>query len=64
MINEKKYCDDASSWNCCFSRDTKILVKENNKLIEKSIYEIKNDDLILSVINGEKKFVKVKYTKE
>ena len=63
MVNGKKHCDNSTSWNCCFSRDTKILVKENNKLIEKSIYEIKNDDLILSVINGEKKFVKEKYTK-
>ena len=63
MVNGKKYCDHSNSWNCCFSRDTKILVKENNQCIEKSIYEIKNDDLILSFVNGEKKFVKVKYTK-
>ena len=64
MINEKKICDNACSWNCCFSRDTKILVKEENICSEKSIYEVKNGDLILSLVNGEKKFVEVKYTKE
>ena len=64
MQNLKKYCDGSTSWNCCFSRDTKIMINENNKIIEKKIYEIKKDDLILTLIDGEKKFTKVKYTKE
>ena len=63
--NNPHLCDNRRfSWNCCFSRNTKIIVNENNKIIEKNIYEIKKDDLILTLIDGEKKFTKVKYTKE
>jgi len=63
--NNPHLCDNRRfSWNCCFSRNTKIIVNENNKIIEKNIYEIKKDDLILTLVNGEKKFTKVKYTKE
>ena len=65
MMNNPHLCDNRRfSWNCCFSRNTKIIVSENNKIIEKNIYEIKKDDLILTLIDGEKKFTKVKYTKE
>jgi hypothetical protein len=42
-----------------FSKDTIILVKENNNIIKKSISDIKKDDFILTLINGEKKFTKV-----
>ena len=45
MKNAKKWCDGSTSWNCCFSRDSKILVKKNDQCLEKSIYEIKKDDL-------------------
>ena len=63
--NNPHLCDNRRwSWNCCFSRDTKIIVNENNNISQKNIYEIKKDDLILTLVNGEKKFTKVKYTKE
>ena len=52
MQNLKKYCNNSTSWNCCFSRDTKIMVNENNKIIEKKIYEIKKDDLILTLMKN------------
>lgn len=58
MINAKKWCDNSTSWNCCFSRDSKILVKENDQCLEKSIYEIKKDDLILTIVDGEKSLSK------
>lgn len=65
MLNNPHLCDNRRwSWNCCFSRNTKIIVNENNNISQKNIYEIKKDDLILTLINGEKKFTKVKYTKE
>ena len=63
--NNPHLCDNKRySWNCCFAKDTKIIVNENNKIVEKNISDIKKDDLILTLINGEKKFTKVKYTKE
>ena len=63
--NNPHLCDNRRfSWNCCFSRNTKIIVNENNNVLEKNINEIKRDDLILTLVNGEKKFTKVKYTKE
>jgi len=63
--NNPHLCDNRRwSWNCCFSRNTKIIVNENNNISQKNIYEIKKDDLILTLVNGEKKFTKVKYTKE
>ena len=58
FCNEKFF-----SWNCCFSKNTLITVKENNKTIKKCIPEIKIDDLVLTLINGKKKFTKVKYFK-
>ena len=54
-------CNNCLSLICCFSKDTIITVKENNEIIKKSIPEIKKDDLILTLINGEKKFTKVKF---
>ena len=63
--NNPHLCDNRRfSWNCCFSKDTKIIVKENENIISKKISEIKKDDLVLTLINGEKKFTKVKYTRE
>ena len=47
---------------CCFSKDTIILVKENNNIVKKPISDIKKDDFILTLKNGEKKFTKVKAT--
>ena len=65
MANNPHLCDNRRfSWNCCFSKDTKITIKENGNIINKKISEIKKDDLILTIINGEKKFTKVKYTRE
>lgn len=65
MMNNPHLCDHRRfSWNCCFSKDTKITVKKNENIINKKISEIKKDDLILTLINGEKKFTKVKYTRE
>ena len=63
--NNPHLCDQKYfSWNCCFSKDTEITVKENNILVKKKIFEIKKDDLIMTLVNGEKTFTKVKYTKE
>lgn len=63
--NNPHLCDNRRfSWNCCFSQKTKVVIKEKNDIIEKSINEIKKDDLILTYVNGEKKFTQVKYTKE
>jgi hypothetical protein len=63
--NNPHLCDNRRwSWNCCFSRDTKITVKEDNNIVKKYIFEIKKDDLILTLVNGEKKFTNVKYTRE
>ena len=45
MKDQKKYCDGSTSWNCCFAKDTKIIVNENNKIVEKNISDIKKDDL-------------------
>jgi hypothetical protein len=56
-------CNVCVSVNCCFSKNTIITVKENNKIIKKCISEIKVGDLVLTLINGEKKFTKVKYFK-
>ena len=47
---------------CCFSKDTIILVKEKDNIIKKPISDIKKDDFILTLINGENKFTKVKET--
>ena len=47
---------------CCFSEDTIILVKEKNNIIKKPISDIRKDDFILTLINGQKKFTKVKAT--
>ena len=62
-LNNPDFCNNKFSWNCCFSKNTLITVKENNKTIKKCIPEIKVDDLVLTLINGEKKFTKVKYIK-
>ena len=64
MKSQKKYCDGSTSWNCCFARDTQITVKENNNIVKKSIFEVKKGDLILTLVNGEKIFTNVKYTRE
>ena len=65
MANNPHLCDNRRfSWNCCFSKDTKIKVKENGNIISRKISEIKKDDFILTLINGEQKFTKVKYTRE
>ena len=52
-------------WKCCcctcFSKDSILTVKENDKIIKKYIPEIKIDDLVLTLINGEKKFIKVNF---
>ena len=45
MKIQKRYCDGSTSWNCCFSQKTKVVIKEKNDIIEKSINEIKKDDL-------------------
>ena len=51
------------SWNCCFAKDTKITVKQNGKIYKKNIQDIKDDDIVLTLKNGEKIFTKVKYRK-
>lgn len=62
--NNPDFCNERFfSWNCCFSKNTLITVKEHNKIIRKCIPEIKIDDLVLTLINGKKKFTKVKYFK-
>ena len=63
MKMQKRYCDHSISINCCFSKNTKVIVKEKNDIIEKSINEIKKDDFILTLVNGEKKFTQVKRKK-
>lgn len=63
--NNPHLCDNKRfSWNCCFARDTQITVKENNNIVKKSIFEVKKGDLILTLVNGEKIFTNVKYTRE
>jgi hypothetical protein len=66
MINSKYLSTDGKGSKCCccccFSKDTIILVKENNNIVKKPISDIKKDDFILTLINGEKKFTKVKAT--
>ncbi len=64
MKNMKKTCDKCISINCCFSKNTEITVKENNTYLKKKISEIKKDDLIMTLVNGERIFTKVKYAKE
>ena len=51
------------SWNCCFAKDTKLIVEKNGKTYKKNIQDIEIDDHILTLFNGEKKFTKVKYKK-
>ncbi len=47
-----------------FFKKTEITVKENNTYLKKKISEIKKDDLIMTLVNGERIFTKVKYAKE
>ena len=54
-------CNICISFVCCFARDTKLIVKENGKIIKKNIQDIEKDDNVLTLINGEKIFTKVKY---
>ena len=49
------------SLNCCFARDTKLYVKKDGIICKKNIQEIENDDIVLTLVNGEKKYTKVKY---
>ena len=49
------------SWNCCFARDTKLYVKKDGIICKKNIQDIENDDMVLTLVNGEKKYTKVKY---
>lgn len=51
------------SWNCCFARNTKLHVKKNGIICKKNIQDIENDDMVLTLVNGEKKYTKVKYRK-
>ena len=51
------------SWNCCFARNTRLYVKKNDIIYKKNIQDIENDDMILTLVNGEKKYTKVKYKK-
>lgn len=51
------------SWNCCFAKNTKLIVKKNEEIYKKNIQDIENDDMVLTLINGAKKFTKVKYRK-
>ena len=43
----------------CFSSDTYIVVKENDRIIKKKISEIKKDDMVLVHNGNEKKYAKV-----
>jgi translation elongation factor P/translation initiation factor 5A len=43
----------------CFSRETYIVVQENNKLVKKKINEVKEGDMVLVYNGKEKKFAKV-----
>ena len=63
MKIHKRYCDNSVSWNCCFSQKTKVVIKEKNDILEKSINEIKKDDLILTYVNGEKNLLKLNIRK-
>lgn len=66
MINYKYLSNSGKDGKCCccccFSKDTIILVKEKDNIIKKPISDIKKDDFILTLINGENKFTKVKET--
>ena len=57
MKNNKRYILCPKT---CFSKDTIINVKENNNIVKKKISEVKIDDNILTLFNGEKKYTKVK----
>ena len=51
------------SWNCCFAKNTKLTVKKDDKIFKMNIQDIEKDILVLTLINGEQKFTKVKYKK-
>lgn len=51
--------DIVSGPNNCFSKDTIVTVKKNNIIGKKEISEIKIDDNILTLINGEKNLQKL-----
>ena len=59
-----QWCDNSSSFICCFSKDTLITVKENTKILKKPISDIKVGDFILTLQNGEKKYTEVILTKK
>ena len=64
MSKEKNVCNGFCCCNCCFSKFTNIIVKENGKIINKYIQDVKIDDYILTLLNGEKVFTKVNFKKD
>ena len=64
MSKDSGSCNNVTfSWNCCFAKNTKLIVKKNEETYKKNIQDIENDDMVLTLINGAKKFTKVKYRK-
>ena len=62
--NPDNFCDFRFfSWNCCFAKSTQLTVQKNGRIYKKNIQDIEDDDMVLTLINGEKKFTKVKYRK-
>ena len=57
-------CNVCISNNCCFRKNTKLTVKKDGIIFKKNIQDIEKDALVLTLINGEKRFTKVKYTKK
>ena len=53
--------DKYFSRGSCFSKDSIITVKKNNEILKKPISEIKIGDDILTLANGNEKFIKVKF---
>ena len=51
------------SWNCCFAKNTKMLTEKKGKTFLKNIQDIEVDDMVLTLVNGERKFTKIKYKK-
>ena len=56
-------CNVCISNNCCFAKNTKLTVKKDDKIFKMNIQDIEKDILVLTLINGEQKFTKVKYKK-
>lgn len=63
MSKEKKCYPSSCCCDCCFSENTIVTIKENEKIIKKCIQDVKKDELILTLFNTKKIFTKVLYKK-